>query len=53
MICQRIGEDIILKVHDFISVESRNWHSFEALEDTELIEIYDQDDNIIREQQVT
>ena len=50
---QDVGEDVTLGDKDFLQVESRNWHRFEALEDTELIEVYTPDDEIVRELPVT
>lgn len=52
-IVQDVGGEIILHDRDFLQVEARNWHRFEALEDTWLIETYVPDDGIIREQHVT
>lgn len=47
-IIQQIGPDIVLEGngfageprHDFLAVETRNFHGFEALEDTILVEAY-------------
>lgn len=52
-IVREIGEPVVLTPHHYMAVESGQWHSFEALEDTTVIEFYTGDEGIVRERRQT